>query len=122
MAYATLQDTKLRKDLKVLATFIRIYCDGRHRDQPRESVTLKMHDVAAICGRPVVLCASCRKLLQHAFVKRATCPLDPKPTCKHCPSHCYAPDYRAQIREVMRVAGKRLVCSGRLDYLWHLLF
>jgi hypothetical protein len=122
MADATLQDTKLRKDLKVLATFMRIYCDGEHRDQPRAPVTLKMHDVAAVYGRPVVLCASCRKLLQHAFVKRAACPLDPKPMCKHCPSHCYAPNYRAQVREVMRVAGKRLVWSGRLDYLWHLLF
>jgi len=41
--------------------------------------------------------------------------------CKHCPEHCYAPRYRAQIREVMRYSGPRLVLRGRLDYLWHLL-
>ncbi len=113
---------KLRHDLRVLATFIRIYCDALHRDVAREPVTLRTCNIEAICGGSVRLCAECRKLLQHAFVKRMACPLDPKPACKHCPTHCYVPAYRARIREVMRFAGRRLVRSGRLDYLWHLLF
>jgi hypothetical protein len=112
----------LIRDLKLLATFIRIYCGGRHRDAVKEPVVLRTHDVAAIHGRPLHLCQACRKLLTHAFMKRTACPLDPKPKCKACPEHCYAPQYRTQIREVMAYSGRRLVLSGRLDYLIHLLF
>ncbi|MEW6249955.1 MAG: nitrous oxide-stimulated promoter family protein [Planctomycetota bacterium] len=117
----------VRKDLRILATFIRIYCEGQHRGAVREPVTLRHYAVGALCGsarrpRLLRLCPTCRKLLQHAFVKRVGCPLDPKPACKHCPTHCYAPRYREEIRAVMRYAGRRLVLSGRLDYLWHLLF
>ena len=56
----------------------------------------------------------------HAFVKRQTCPMSPKPSCKKCPQNCYASAYRARIREVMKVSGRRLVLRGRLDYLLHL--
>jgi len=110
------------RDLKTLALFISIYCRYKHPEAEKSPVQLKTHDVQTIAGRPVNLCMSCRKLLAHAFVKRSRCPMDPKPACKHCPSHCYHPTYRAQIREVMRYSGKRLLLSGRLDYLFHLLF
>ena len=112
----------LRRDLKILAQFVRIYCDHRHPQSEKEPLHLRTHDVAAIAGREVVLCANCRKLLAHSFVKRTGCPLDPKPACRRCPAHCYLPKYRAAIREVMRYSGTRLVLSGRLDYLYHLLF
>lgn len=115
-------DKAMRKDLKTLAMFIHIYCKYKHADQPRSAVELKTHDVKAVAGREIVCCESCRKLLAHAFVKRSHCPMDPKPACKHCPNHCYHPTYRAQIREVMRYSGKKLLFSGRLDYLFHLLF
>lgn len=112
----------VRRDLKTLARFIGMYCDGRHRDVPRQSVELKTHDVVGVYGKPLVLCEACRKLLTHAFVKRSHCPMDPKPMCKKCPDHCYAPVYREQIREVMRYSGRKLLLSGRVDYLVHLLF
>ena len=110
----------LRRDLKVLARFITIYCHSSHPDQPKSAVNLKTHDAAAIHGRSLDLCSSCQKLLAHAFVKRSRCPLDPKPACKKCPTHCYTPKYRAQIREVMKFSGRKLVLRGRLDYLFHL--
>ncbi len=113
---------KVSHDLWLLATFVRLYCDGLHGQRSRAPVRLRHVDVAAVCGAPVLVCATCRKLLQHAFVKRISCPLEPKPACKHCPAHCYAPSYREQMRAVMRYSGRRLVLSGRLDYLWHLLF
>jgi hypothetical protein len=112
----------LRRDLKLLADFIHLYCHQRHRETDRSAVRLKTHDVESLCRRPIRLCTACRKLLTHAFVKRTRCPLEPKPACKKCPTHCYAPAYRAQIREVMKYSGRRLVLRGRLDYLYHLLF
>ena len=116
------QEGKLRRDLKVLGTFIRIYCEGKHPSADREPVAVKHHDVERICGGPVALCPSCRKLFIHAWAKRTMCLMDPKPACKHCPNHCYAPHYRDEIREVMRYSGRKLVMSGRMDYLLHLLF
>jgi hypothetical protein len=113
---------ELRRDLKTLALFISLYCRYRHQDQPKAVACVKGHDVSSIAGRPVELCAECTKLLIHAFVKRTNCPMDPKPMCKHCPSHCYAPAYRAKIQEVMRFSGKKMLFAGRLDYLFHLLF
>lgn len=118
----TTHDGGLLRDLKTLATFIRIYCDNHHDGQPRQEAAFRTHDVRAVAGRPVVLCRDCSKLLQHAFVKRSMCPMDPKPACKHCPKHCYHPAYRQKIREVMKYSGRKLVLSGRLDYLFHLLF
>lgn len=113
---------RLRKDLRVLAKFTAVYCKHVHRDAEKAPFALKTHDLAAILGRPPLLCAACRKLLAHAFVKRTACPYDPKPMCKHCPTHCYAPNYRAAMREVMKYSGRRLLLTGRLDYAWHYFF
>ena len=115
-------DKKLHADLKLLAKFIGVYCRHRHAKMPEAPVLLSTHDISAFHAKPLELCADCRRLLAHAFVKRTACPLDPKPTCKRCPEHCYAPHYRQQIREVMKYSGRRLVLTGRLDYLIHLLF
>lgn len=113
-------ERKLRRDVRTLATFVRVYCRGRHRDAERGPVELRTMDLAALYRRPVEVCETCRKLLQHALVVRMRCPHDPKPTCKNCPTHCYAPEYRAQIRAVMRYAGIRLMLKGRLHYALHL--
>ena len=113
---------ELYRDLKTLALFIDLYCRCKHQGAERRLVALKTHDVRLIAGESIVLCPECTKLLAHAFVKRTHCPMHPKPMCKHCPNHCYHPTYRAQIREVMKVAGRKMVFSGRLDYLFHLLF
>jgi hypothetical protein len=122
LAPASELDRHLRKDLRTLALFIRVYCRHRHAQADKKHVSLLTHDLQSICGRDVVLCADCAKLLTHAFVKRTHCPYDPKPACKHCPTHCYHPTYRAKIREVMRFSGRKMLLHGRLDYLFHLLF
>jgi hypothetical protein len=116
------RESQLLRDLKTLATFIDVYCKHRHRGMSKTPVALKTHDIARICGRHLELCATCHKLLAHAFVKRTHCPFDPKPMCKQCPDHCYAPEYRVRIREVMKFSGRRLVLRGRLHYLRHLFF
>ena len=109
------------KDLKLLARFVELYCHDHHSDEPRGEFRLKGYDVQRLHGSALSLCAECRKLLAHAFVKRTVCPMDPKPICRKCPEHCYAPSYRARIREVMKHSGRKLVLRGRLDYLFHLI-
>ena len=122
MAAAAQTHATVEEDQRVLVRFIRVYCDHRHGDAAKAAFTLSGVDGRVLGKRPVALCLACRKLLAHALVKRARCPLDPKPACKHCPVHCYHPSYRQRIREVMRYSGRRLVLSGRLDMLYHLLF
>ena len=46
---------------------------------------------------------------------------DKKP-CKRCPVHCYAPQKRQQIREIMRWAGPRMMFYAPKDtilHIWH---
>jgi hypothetical protein len=121
-AAAAGMDRELQKDLRTPALFIDLYCRYRHADSEKGPPDLKTHDAQGIAGRPLRLCADCRKLLAHAFVKRSHCPMHPKPVCKHCPAHCYHPTYRARIREVMKFSGRKMLLGGRLDYLFHLLF
>ncbi len=115
-------DPKVIGDLKTLVKFIEVYCDGQHADDSREAVELKTHDLKELTGKQPRLCPDCQKLLAHALVKRTVCPMDPKPQCKHCPKHCYHPNYRQKIKEVMKYSGKKLLMRGRVDYLLHLFF
>jgi predicted amidophosphoribosyltransferase len=92
---------KHAKDRYVLEQFIGIYCRGKHRTKPD------------------LLCPECADLLAYAAERLERCPRQPKPSCKHCPTHCYRPAYRDRIREVMRYSGKRLLLRGRLDLIRH---
>ena len=118
----TIVHEQLHRDLRTLTKFVEVYCQRRHRHAAKADARLKTPHLDALADCAVNLCSECGELLAHAVVKRASCPLDPKPACKHCPAHCYQPQYREDIREVMRYSGRRLVLSGRLDYLWRLLF
>lgn len=115
-------DRKMRHDLRTQLTFVSIYCQHRHAGQPKTRLCLKTHDVEALADRAVYLCPQCSRLVTHALVKRTNCPMDPKPTCKRCPVHCYQPAYRTEMKAVMRFSGRKLLLFGRLDYLFHLLF
>ncbi len=113
-------DGKKRRDVRVLGSFVGIYCREKHRDAARKPFRIQDEDLAArLAG--LALCPECSRLLTHGVAKLSQCPYDPKPSCKKCPTHCYAPGYRARVREVMRFSGTYLVKRGRLDLLLHLL-
>lgn len=114
-------DRRLRKDLAVLVRFIELFCADRHAAADRGPLSKAARRLLDDVDSPRAgLCGDCARLLAHAVVKRRLCPMTPKPSCKKCPAHCYAPGYRARIREVMKHSGRRLVLMGRLDYLLHL--
>ena len=106
------------RDIEVLAEFINIYCGDYHNDREKEEVRAGGEVGQYVNPLKVRLCDDCKKLLLHAASKRIVCPYHPKPACKKCPTHCYAPGYREKIREVMRYSGKRLIKKGRLDLVW----
>ncbi|MFB3789218.1 MAG: nitrous oxide-stimulated promoter family protein [bacterium] len=89
----------VEKNLFILNQFIQVYCRGHHGERGRD------------------LCAECRDLLEYARTRVEKCPYEPKPKCKECPTHCYKPDYRQRMKEVMKYSGMYYVKRGRLDWL-----
>lgn len=115
-------DNKKRKDVRVLANFISIYCRQNHRAESKDAFTAGDERLDKSLGnKDLALCRECRKLLNHGIAKLVMCPYDPKPTCKKCPTHCYAPDYRERIRRVMRFSGMYLIKRGRMDLVFRYL-
>jgi len=116
-------DKKKDKDIRVLANFISIFCRENHQLETKNVFSIKdarLHN--SLGNKDLVLCQDCRKLLSHGIAKLLLCPYDPKPTCKKCETHCYAPGYRERVREVMRFSGLYLVKHGRLDLMVHYFF
>ena len=115
-------DHKKAKDLRVLADFIAVYCREHHAAEDRAPHPIRDDRLRAVLGdRVPVLCANCSRLLSHGTAKLLMCPYHPKPACRKCETHCYAPGYREKIREVMRFSGPYLVKHGRLRLLLHYL-
>ena len=67
------------------------------------------------------LCDECKALLEYAHQRLSLCKFgDGKPTCRLCPIHCYRPDMRKQMQQVMRYAGPRMLLYHPKDALIHL--
>ena len=55
------------------------------------------------------LCPACHDLLAYAKARLNQCPYqEKKPNCGQCPIHCYKPDMKEKMRNVMRYAGPRM--------------
>ena len=67
-------------------------------------------------------CQECSSLSYYALSRLDSCRYgEQKPSCKACPTHCYAPDRRQAIREVMRYIGPRMIYLGPLEFIRHYL-
>ena len=111
---------KKSRDLMVLRKFISIFCQENHRAEAKGTFAIKDDRLRHVLGdEELMLCKDCTKLLNHGTAKLLLCPYDPKPMCKKCETHCYAPGYRERIREVMKFSGLYLVKHGRLDLMIH---
>jgi hypothetical protein len=86
-----LTQDRLQRERHTIGVMIEIYCHGHHHPDAR-------------------LCTDCRALYDYAMLRIDKCPYqDDKPTCAKCSIHCYKPAMRAQVRQVMRYAGPRMV-------------
>ena len=119
------QKAGVDKDIKILASFIEIYCEKKHASEKRVPWTPK--GVIGSLGElpQPVLCNECVALMDYSADRRRLCPLDPKPTCRNCEIHCYSGDHRRKIREVMRFSGrpflKHAIARLRLGEIWEVL-
>lgn len=115
--------TKKEKDIRILADFVAIFCRENHTDGEKSAFFIRDGSLQnSLKGRTAMLCQDCQKLLTHGIAKLLQCPYDPKPMCKKCQTHCYAPGYRERMREVMKFSGLYLVKHGRFDMMLHYFF
>jgi hypothetical protein len=95
----------IAREKRTVAAMVRLYCSSHEH-------------VAGADG----VCAQCGALLDYAETRLDRCPYgDDKPTCKACPIHCYQPARRAEIKQVMREAGPRMLFRHpwlALVHLW----
>ena len=82
---------RIEREKRTVSKMIGIYCKKRH-------------------GMNGKLCYACRELNDYALKRTEYCQFgENKPACSICPVHCYKPEKREQIREVMRFAGPRMI-------------
>lgn len=87
---------------KTVGKMIYIYCAAKH-------------------GTSHSLCSECDRLNTYAQRRLSSCKFgENKPTCERCPIHCYAPQMREKIREVMRFSGPRMIYRSPILAIHHL--
>jgi hypothetical protein len=93
----------MNREKKTVSEMIRIYCRAHH-------------------GTSDDLCPQCTELFDYAMCRLDRCPFGAdKPTCAKCPIHCYKPQMRDQIRDVMRYAGPRMLLRHPILAVLHKL-
>ncbi|MDP1991299.1 MAG: nitrous oxide-stimulated promoter family protein [Syntrophales bacterium] len=94
---------KLEQEIETVRTMIGMYCRSRH-------------------GGGKALCEDCRSLCIYAESRIGKCSFgENKPVCSKCPIHCYKPQMRKQIGEVMRFSGPRMMFRHPLLAIRHLV-
>lgn len=83
---------------------IRLYCRKKHKNKSD------------------ILCDECNELKEYAHFRLDKCPFgDEKMACADCEIHCYKPEMREKVQEMMRFSGPRLILYHPLDVFIHFL-
>ncbi len=65
---------------------------------------------------------SYEQLIAYAFRQLERCRWGAKkPNCHQCKVHCYAPDKRRQVREIMKWAGPRMIIYAPMKAMRYLI-
>ena len=86
---------KREREKTMVSDMIRVYCKGNH---------------AAYDKKNKCLCKECQALDDYARMRSDKCPfMETKTFCSNCKVHCYKPEMRQRIKEVMRYSGPRML-------------
>lgn len=78
---------RIKREKNTIKAMIKIYCNLHH-------------------GTKDSLCKQCQELQEYAMLRLDKCKFsEEKPTCGKCPIHCYKPEMRKKVVEVMKFAG-----------------
>lgn len=100
-------EKKRQKEQYVVGEMIRLYCRKHHSND----------DIQA-----EGLCPECQELSDYAKFRSEKCPfMKQKTFCVNCKVHCYKPEMREKIRQVMRFSGPRMFLYHPRLAVWHLI-
>ena len=89
------QHQRITREKKTIDKMVHIYCKGHHETKKNE------------------LCPECTEFLSYAFMRLDKCPFqEEKSTCGKCLVHCYQPQMKEKVKEVMRYSGPRMLLHG----------
>lgn len=95
--------TKREREKRMVSQMIALYCRKKHHTRGD-------------------LCPQCAALDAYAKMRADKCPfMETKTFCSNCRIHCYRPDMRAKIREVMRFAGPRMILHHPVAAIRHVV-
>ena len=95
--------TKREREKRMVSQMIVLYCRKKHHTRGD-------------------LCPQCAALDAYAKMRADKCPfMETKTFCSNCRIHCYKPDMRAKIREVMRFAGPRMILHHPVAAIRHVV-
>lgn len=93
---------KREREKRIVAQMIELYCRKKHG------------------GRE--LCPECRELAEYARQRSDRCPfMENKTFCSNCKVHCYKPQMRQKIKEVMRFSGPRMIFHHPISAVRHVI-
>ena len=94
--------TRIEREMQTVRKMIELYC--RHH-LGQDTMPDEYQHLAEF---------ACRRLDHCKYGEK-------KGACKNCPTHCYAPKEREQIRKIMRWAGPRMVFYSPRDAIRHII-
>jgi hypothetical protein len=95
---------KWEKETRLIPVMIKKYCKGVHKTKRGE------------------LCENCKALTDYALFRLEKCPFKVnKQFCSFCKIHCYKPEYREEIKKVMKYSGPRMLCSHPIFAISHVV-
>lgn len=96
-------ESKREREKQTVALMICLYCRKKH-------------------GTKDTLCPACEALQNYAMARSDKCPfMATKTFCSNCRVHCYKPDMREKIREVMRFSGPRMLLHHPVMAVRHVI-
>jgi hypothetical protein len=95
--------SRIASEKSTVDAMIHIFCKGHH-------------------SKKGGLCEDCSALREYAFARLDRCRFaEEKPTCANCDIHCYKPEMRERIRQVMRYAGPRMLGRHPMMAIRHVI-
>jgi len=93
---------RIETEKATVKAMIEIYCKSNHKGE--------------------IICEECSQLIDYALLRTDKCKYkEEKPACKDCKTHCYSPEKRNKIKEVMRFSGPRMIFIHPILALRHLM-
>ena len=99
-------EDKRNLEAMVVTELIQLYCHDKHKGRSKNAKNM---------------CSECQALDTYAQSRIRQCPfMTSKTFCSNCKVHCYDPEEREAIRQVMRYAGPRLLLKRPILVIHHM--